>query len=248
MRRLLPRDDPHDLDLTDAALAAAYAYPEGAWVRANMVATADGAAQSAEGRSGGISGEADKRLFSLLRALADCVLVGAGTVRREGYGPARPGPGWAEQRVAAGRAPAPTIAIVSGRLDLDPTSRVFIEAEPRTIVLTTTTAPADRRAALAQVADVIEAGEHRVDAAVAVRALHERGLDRLLCEGGPRLLAQVAAADVLDELCLTVSPLLNSGDAARVLNGPVLAPPKRLGLAQLLEEDGFLFCRYVRAG
>lgn len=251
MRRLLPPPDPADdrpgdVHLTDEELAAAYASPPGPWVRANMVATADGAAQSLQGRSGGISGEADKRLFGLLRALADGVLVGASTVRREGYGPARRRGQWAERRVAEGRAPVPTIAVVSGHLDLDPDAAVFTEAAQRTVVLTVSSAPADRRSALARVADVVDAGESTVDLGLAVKALHQRGLTSLLCEGGPRLLAQVAGAGVLDELCLTVSPLLTAGDATRVLNGLPLVPPLSMRLGHVLEEDGYLFCRYLR--
>jgi 5-amino-6-(5-phosphoribosylamino)uracil reductase len=94
---------------------------------------------------------------------------------------------------------------------------------------------------------VLIAGEGAaVDPARAVRALADRGLTRLLSEGGPRLLGQLVAAGVLDELCLTVSPMLTAGDAQRIAGGPSVAVPRRFELVSLLEEAGFLFSRYRR--
>ncbi|MCX9190682.1 hypothetical protein C3Y87_04495 [Carbonactinospora thermoautotrophica] len=239
MRRLLPTY----AETVD--LPAAYAYPEGRpWLRAQMVSSADGAAVL-EGRSGGLSGRADKRVFALTRALADVILVGASTVRVEGYRPPEIRPEF--QPLRAGRPSAPPLAIVSRSLDLDLDDPAYREAKPRTIVVTARRAPAARLAAVREVADVIVAGEDLVDVGYAVDALVERGHRRLLCEGGPRLLAEVAAVGRLDELCLTLSPLLIAGSAPRILNGVALQPAQRMELAQLLEEDGFLFARYVRA-
>jgi riboflavin biosynthesis pyrimidine reductase len=226
-----------------ADLAEAYAYPATVpWLRANMVAGVDGAATH-DGRSGGLGGEADRRLLSLLRALADVVVVGAGTVRTEGYGPIRPRESWGGLR--DGRTPAPPLAIVSRGLGLDFEAPVFTEALTPTIVITCGSAPDDRVAVCRKRAEVIVAGDESVDPAAALDALTERGLVRQLTEGGPRLLAQFVAADRLDELCLTVSPQLTAGDAVRILNGPeVESTPLRLGHA--LEDDDFLFLRYVR--
>ncbi|MFC4063182.1 pyrimidine reductase family protein [Planomonospora corallina] len=234
--------DGGDLDL--AGLAHAYAYPGGPWLRVNMVASADGATWLA-GLSGGLSGKGDRKVFGVLRGLADVILAGAETVRSEGYGPARPRESWRALR--EGRPAAPVIAVVSGRLELDFTSPLFTEAEPgaRTIVVTCGAAPADRRAQAARHADVIVAGDERVDLAAAVKALAERGLERVLCEGGARINGQLAAAGLIDELCLTVSPLLVGGGAVRVLDGPDVLTGLRL--VHVLEEDGFLFTRYVRS-
>ncbi|XVQ83393.1 pyrimidine reductase family protein [Microbispora siamensis] len=237
MRRIHPftEDEPD--------IPAAYAYPRDHWLRLNMVASADGAAW-VEGHSEGLSGRADKRIFGLLRGLADVVLAGAATVRTEGYRPARPRESWRALR--EGRPPAPPVAVVTRGLDLDLDSPLFTEAEPyaRTIVITTESAPKDRREEAAGRADLIVAGDERVDLAAAVSELRDRGLGRVLCEGGPRVNAQLAAAGLVDELALTVSPLLVGGDAARILDGVASHTP--LTLAQVLEEDGFLFCRYIR--
>ena len=242
MRQLLPTPSG---ELTDDDLLAAYAVPAGPGphVRVNFVASADGAAWL-DGRSGGLSSPADKRVFALLRDLADVVLVGAGTVRTEGYSY----PGFSDERRARrralGLAELPTFAVVSGSLDLDPTSRLFTGAPVRTVVLTSAQAPPYRRAALDPVADVIAAGEERVDLALGVDALVARGLTRILSEGGPVLLGGLVAAGALDELCLTVAPLLAGPGAGRIVAGPARLPVG-LRVLRLLSEDGSLFTRYA---
>ncbi|MFD4759288.1 pyrimidine reductase family protein [Streptomyces sp. NPDC058439] len=244
---LTPADDEGEWSLDD--LAEAYAYPEqaGPWLRANMVSTLDGAAQH-DGRSQPISCASDMRIFGTLRGLADAVVVGAETVRLEGYRPARAREAFAARRAAAGQGPAPAIAVVSGSLDLDFSLPLFVSPLVPTLVLTGAGAPPDRIVAARQAgAEVVIAGEgSRVDPARVVRELAERGFKRLLTEGGPRMLGQFVAAGVLDELCLTVSPMLTAGDAQRIAGGPSVAVPERFGLASLLEEAGFLFTRYRR--
>lgn len=261
-------------DLAPSDLGRLYAYPEpgsGPWLRANMVASVDGAATLA-GRSGGLSGAADKLVFAVLRGLADVILVGAGTARAEGYGPAHPdvaGDLWLDLR--HGRPAAPPIAVVTRLLNLDLGAPLFTDApaDRRTIVITTAAAPPDRRATAAATGDVIVAGEDTVDMKAAVTALAELGHRRLLTEGGPRLLGQLAGAGVLDELCLTVSPLLAGGGAGRIVDAagaaglsagmPALAATGPAGdpgspgafgeltLAHVLTDDGYLLCRYLRA-
>jgi riboflavin biosynthesis pyrimidine reductase len=232
-----------ELDLF--GLAEAYAYPQERWVRANMVASADGAAYAATGRSAGLSSPDDKRIFGVLRVLADVVLAGAGTARDEGYRPALRRPALASLR--AGRPETQTIALVTRSLDLNLDAPLFTEVPPdaRTIVITCAAADAARRAAAAKVADVIIAGEETVDLPAAVGALADRGLTRVICEGGPHLLGDVASAGLLDELCLSLSPVLAAPGASRIVAGPP-APARPLTLRHVLVgDDGFLFCRYV---
>ena len=216
-----------------------------ALLRANMVVSADGAV-SVDGRSAGLSGPADRMVFTVLRSLADLILVGAGTARAERYRPVQADEIWAGLRPAG--APVPPIAVVSGRLNLDADSKLLAAAGPdaRTIVITTAAASPDRRVAIARRAHVIEAGEDRVDFAAAVRALRELGYARILTEGGPTLLGHLAEAGLLDELCLTTSPVLAGGPAGRILTSPPLCGA-RLSLAHVLADDGFLFSRYLRA-
>ena len=143
--------------------------------------------------------------------------------------------------------------MVTRALDLDLASPLLAGAPPhgRTIVLTTQAAPAERRAAAARTAEVIVAGEATVDVMAALEALGERGYPRVLTEGGPHLLAQIAAEGLLDELCLTLSPLLAGPGADRIVTGGLPLPgggPEPFTLRHALEADGFLLCRYVREG
>jgi riboflavin biosynthesis pyrimidine reductase len=245
VRQVFPVAGP---DLDDGGLASLYAFPPGeGWVRANMVASADGAAV-VSGKSGGLSSGADRRLFAVLRGLADVIVAGAGTVRAEGYQPVRPFEAGSSLR--SGRPLVPAIAVVSGRLDLDPSSPLFTSAPAgaRTIVITCASSPPDVRAALSLVADVIVAGDTAVDLKAALESLASWGLTRVSCEGGPHLLGDLGAAGLLDELCLTVGPLLAGPGATRVMaGGPWQSGPHGMRLAHVLEDDGFLFTRYVRA-
>jgi riboflavin biosynthesis pyrimidine reductase len=203
------------------------------WLLANMVSSADGAA-TLTGRSGGLSNAADRDLFHRLRGVADVILVGASTVRAEGYGPAR------------GDDPPP-IAVVSGSLALEWGSRFFTEAKARPIVVTSARADAGRLAEAERVADVVVAGDARVEPRRALAAFAERGHRVVLCEGGPSLLAEIAGAGCLDELCLSLSPLLAGGESPRILSGPLSNAPVDLRLSSVLEEDGMLFLRYLHA-
>lgn len=149
MRMLWPEArDPLD----DAGIDDAYAWPPGLWLRANMVSTADGAARSPDGLSAGISSPVDKRVFGRLRGLADAILVGAGTVRAEGYRPARPKRSFEARRAAAGQRPAPVIVVVTRSLDLAPDLPLFAGPVERPVVLTCSGADpgAERRSPTSQ--------------------------------------------------------------------------------------------------
>jgi riboflavin biosynthesis pyrimidine reductase len=211
---------------------------DGPSVRLMFVSSADGAA-TLDGRSGGLGSPADRRILTLLRDLCDVVLVGAGTARAEGYGPP---PTTAERRArreALGLSPTPRLAVVSDRLDLDPAGPLFADGAD-TIVITHAAAPTER---LSGVAELIIAGENVVDLPLALTELANRGLSRVDCEGGPRLAGTMVGAGVVDELCLTLSPVLAGGSAGRILEW-VARQAIRLELRHVLEEDGALFLRY----
>jgi riboflavin biosynthesis pyrimidine reductase len=217
------------------------------WVMANMVASTDGSA-TVEGRSGGLGGPADRLLFRLLRARTDLVLVAAGTVRAEGYGPVRLPEDLRAARAAAGRPPVPAIAVVSGSLALDWSSPLFTAAQVRPLVVTARSSAGNDQAAAARVADVVVAGDERVDLGEALTALGARGHQLVLCEGGPSLLGQLVSGGLVDELCLTVAARLAGGDGPRIVRGPALVPPAELTLATAFEDDSHLFLRYLPAG
>jgi riboflavin biosynthesis pyrimidine reductase len=214
-------------------------------LRVNFISSLDGAV-TVDGRSGGLGGPADHQVFATLRMVCDAVLVAAGTVRTEKYDGMRldePSRAW---RRSQGLPEVPLMVIVSGRLDLDPAQLVFADAPLRPIVYTHAGAPADRRAALAPVADIVTVGEDAVDLRAAVADLHGRGATQLLCEGGPALFGGLIEADLIDELCLTLSPVLVAGDAGRIAAGAPV-PPRRMHLIHSLTGDDMLLLRYSRS-
>jgi riboflavin biosynthesis pyrimidine reductase len=218
----------------------------GPWLRANMISSADGAGEL-NGRSGGLGGPADRMLFLVLRSLADVILVGAGTARAERYRRVGVTDVWAGLRTEA--APAPAVAVISARLDLTG-SRLLDAGQDQqgahTILLTSASAPASAVASASAHAEVIVAGEQTVDITAAVAALAARRYRSILVEGGPHLLGELAQASLLDELCLTMSPVLAAGPAGRIAVSGTPAPAG-LALAHVLTDDNFLFARYIRA-
>jgi riboflavin biosynthesis pyrimidine reductase len=137
--------------------------------------------------------------------------------------------------------------VLTRNIELDLGSSAFTEAAGRPIIVTTEAADVARRSAAERVADVVIAGERAVDLRLARRLLVEQGMPRILCEGGPRVLAELYAADLVDELDLAISPLVACGPEPRLTDGPALPEPRVLDLAAAFERDGFLFLRYLRA-
>lgn len=232
---------------TDDRLAEWYAVADRSapWLRANFVASLDGAATH-EGLSAGLGSAADQRVFHILRWLADVIVVGAGTVRREGYGGSLLNAAALDWRRSHGFAPHPRLAIVSTRLNLDPGSSVFADAPVRPLVMTCSAAPHGRRTALAEVADVIDCGETRVDTGVMRSRLVELGLPQMHSEGGPHLLGSMIEDGSLDELCLTLASRLEGGTARRITDGHLAAPTDMSLAHALLGDDGTLLLRYTR--
>jgi riboflavin biosynthesis pyrimidine reductase len=227
------------------------------WVLANMIASVDGAATDPAGRSAGLGGPADLRVFSAIRAVADVVLAGAGTVRTERYGPARMLPTQQEARRSRGQSARPRIAVVTRSLALDLELPLFRDAdeECRPIVITTTAGLDRVRGAgggtatrdLAMVAEIVVAGDESVDWQTALHALHTTArAGVLLVEGGPNTNGQLVVADLVDELCLTVSPQVLGADGLRIVSGVAPDAPRRMTLDRVLFEDDYLFLRYLR--
>lgn len=227
-------------------LLAAYALPDRDTprVRMNFIASVDGSA-TLGGRSGGLGGATDRTLMQILRAMADVILVGAGTVRAEGYGGMGVKGADAAWRQSRGLLGQPLLAVVSGALDLEPRHPVFANAPVRPIVVTCAAAPADRRRALSAVADVIVCGAASVDLPAMRDALAERGLPQVLCEGGPRLFGALRDAHLVDELCLTVAPRAVGGGAARIMRGAREHADELRLIHALADDGGFLLLRYA---
>lgn len=242
MDQLFP---PPARTVTVEDLLEAYAWPrEGRWVRAMMVTTLDGAAAGPDGLSGSISGTADGDVFEAVRRLADVVLVGAGTLRAEEYGPMRAPAADADRRARDGQAPAPRLAVVSGSLELPWELDVWRESTLTPLVLTGGEPDPARLATAREHAEVLVLPD--AEPATLLDALAARGLRRIVCEGGPTLLESVVASGLLDEACITVSPVF--AGTANVPRTEGLTAVAGFTLVQLLTADSFLMGRYVRPG
>jgi riboflavin biosynthesis pyrimidine reductase len=256
MRMLLSDDDLggqalplNGREVDSEALALAYAYPPQSpgqsWVRANFIATLDGAAAGDDGRSGSINTDADHDVFRLLRALSDVIVVGAGTARVEGYRRATVRAPWPYLR--QGRPAHPAMAVVSRSGDIPPKL-----CQPREnsgeVLLVTCKRAGSEAIDLAQemlgMGRVIVEGEDTVDLAAAMDSLAARGLRRILCEGGPHLMADLTASGRLDELCLSIAPTLVGGDMPRITAGAGVTA--HLVPRLLMESEGTLIGRWTR--
>ena len=229
MRQLLPVAgdiDPADLpDLYDVT---------GPWLRAGLVTTLDGIV-AVDGTSAGLGGPADRAVFRALRTVADAVVVGHGTAQVEDYRPVPVPPAAAAWRQAHGRSPDVLLVVVSHTGQVDPAARWL--AGPAVLVVPHSATVPDLPV------EVLRLGRDRVALQDLVQVLHRRGRSRILCEGGPSLLADLLYADLVDELCLTHEPLV--GMSGPDLLGYGSDRPTRLELTQLLHDDpGVLLARW----
>lgn len=207
------------------------------WITLGMISSFDGSATVDDG-STGLGGPPDRAVFRALRAVADLVVVGASTARAERYRAVRLPDELVKWRQERGLPPTPGIAIVSNSLDLDLTDSLV---ESRPIIVTSAASPADRRVALARFAEVIVAGDERVDLGQAMGELRKRGVERVTLEGGPTVNAQVA--DLLDEACVTIAPLLVRGDGPRIVHGQ--GGSRGALLDRVTVSEDFLLLRYL---
>jgi riboflavin biosynthesis pyrimidine reductase len=236
--------------LWPSAVEAADAYevyrpddPRAPLVRINMVTTADGCIVDEDGRSGSIGGDGDREVFRSLRALADAIVVGAGTARKEGYGPHRLPARLAAARAADGRPEAAPIVVVSASADLDYGSPLFTEAATPTVLVTCDAAPAERKEAAGRVGRLLVAGDRTVAPADLIRLLREElDLAHLLVEGGPSLNTGLLDAGLVDELCLTVAPMV-LGERGPRFAGAVRRR-QELELLSVCSAGGEMYLRY----
>lgn len=240
------------------------------WIALGMVTSVDGAA-SVAGRSGALGGEADALAFRRLRDATDVILVGAGTVRAEGYGPGVPDGARRADRSARGLAPAPRLVVVTARGDLAEDLRLFTEGpmSPPPLVVVSASAPTTALARLEARAasgalELVRVAGPRVSAADLIAILTRLGARAVLCEGGPALAGELVAADVVDEVFVTVAPVLADASAPRIVGAPLPAPlgavagapvgvpdgeaaPRALALVEAWEHEGELVLRWRRA-
>lgn len=242
MRRLIPDPGPTTVERQlDSYRPWDEEREERPFVAMNFAATVDGRA-TIDGVSGPIGSDTDTAMLAGLRTRFDAVMIGAGTMRAERYGRPVPSQEKRERRERLGLPHDPLMVIVSGRLDLPWDAPLFTEGGGRVLVFTASDAQPPETATSLRVVR----HDERVDVRAALRHLHEeRGIRALLCEGGPRLHAELQAQGLVDDLFLTIAPKMAGGESPRILEGE-LPTPVRMELAWLLEEEGELFARYTR--
>ena len=207
-----------------------------------MVATADGRA-TLGGRTQGISSETDRELFHALRTQVDAVMVGTATIALEGYGPLARRPEMRSRRAALGLEEVPLACTASRTLELPVDTPLFQDPESRIVVLTNS----DREAPGCEAQLVVERLEgDELDLAAGVARLRTaHGVRAMLHEGGPTLLAAMLAPGLVDELFLTISPMLVGGGEPAVVEGVALGQAQRMGLLSVLEHESYLYLRYA---
>ncbi|MBJ7341365.1 pyrimidine reductase family protein [Mycolicibacterium sp.] len=250
LTELTPSGDRFDTD-DDGRLAAFYSYPEQldrCWVRANMIASLDGAATD-DGKSGGLAGPGDRAVFTRMRQECDVVLVGASTVRIENYSGAQMSVAQRRERQRRGQAELPPIAVITHSADFEHDAKIFTRTEVPPLIMTSRESVEDARGRFGSLAEVLDASgdqTDRVDPAEVLRILAERGLRRVLCEGGPSLIGLLIEHDLLDELCITIAPVLVGGSARRIATGSDEARARMRRSHLLTDDEGYLYTRYVK--
>lgn len=243
---------PGMISLDDDGLNERYLIPEGTGrhLRLLMVASLDGVA-AVDGVSAPLGSPGDKRMYDVIRAQADLLLVGAATVRAEQYGITALSPLVIAQRIARGQQPYPTVAVVSRSLRIDPAGPLFqpvpgYHTPPRPILIAPTAAVATCDPDLAARAEILPVGDADVDLAAALAVLSERGHRSIVCEGGPDLAAQLTREGLVDELCLTVAPLMLATGGPRITSGGGEPVQARWQIQEsYIDEQGDLFLRYL---
>jgi riboflavin-specific deaminase-like protein len=239
LRRLLPEPGSVSVDEAASGLRFSERAPAGRpFIAVNMVSSADGKATLA-GRTAPMSSEADRELFHNLRAAADGILVGAGTVRIERYGPVTKSEELAAKRRREGVRPDAVAVIVSGSLNL-PADLPLLQDHGSTVFIVT-----ESDAVLPDVAATVQyVREPVLDALRWLRG--EQGIRSLLCEGGPTLNSTLFAENLVDELFLTIAPtVVGSGETLTIVEGPPLPAPAELELVTAHEADSHMFMRYA---
>lgn len=242
MRRLLPDPGPTTVsEQLDTYRPWEEPRQERPLVAVNFATTVDGRA-TIGGVSGPIGSATDTEMLGRLRTRFDAVMIGAGTMRAERYGPLPNNPERRAERERLGLSPDPMLVIVSGRLDLPWDAKAFSDGTGEVLIFTASEAEPPETATPVK----LIRHEGFVNVVEALHQLHaDFGIQALICEGGPGLHNQLEGAGCVDDLFLTIAPKLAGGEAPRIIEGDLPAVAE-LELAWLLEQDGELFARYRR--
>ncbi len=221
--------------------AYALSDPDAPHLRINMVSSIDGTVV-VDGKSKPLSSNEDRKVFHALRSMADVILVGAGTARKENYGPVVFSDEIQQLRVSNGLSRNAPVAVVSHSGHFDWESPFFQEAHSKPIIITDAHG-AHNAVHGSHYADIISYGEDHVDLQSAINEIYSRGLKHILCEGGPSLNTDLLNAGVVDELCLTLSPVLTNSSTKTIFDGLNCDEPARMEFSHILREGDDIFLR-----
>ena len=246
MKRIFPSE--MNLDPIDFYDQVRTPHVDRPWLLLNMITSIDGSTHIS-GTSGGLGGPADQRVLGTLRSFADVILVGSGTVQAENYRtPHAPDGESGKRRIERKQDQHPRLAVLSGSGNLDSGIPMFDQDESKgakPLIYTSENGNENLSENFQEKAEVVTLGVGPVDLSFVLRDLFDRGAKVVLAEGGPSLNHQLVEAQLVDELCLTISPLLVGGESSSIINGPVFSDPHQFQLNGLATEDRFLFCRYL---
>ena len=226
MQELWP--NPADIDIAERLAGDDRPKPDGRpWVSIVMIATIDGGI-NIDGVSGGLGTPSDAERFVAARRNADGIIVGANTVTAEDYQPA-----------------SNPIAVITGSLSPDPTSRLFSDKDNKPIIYTTAEAARTKGSNFDGVAEVIDLGDS-VSPNDVLADLDGRGMQAVVLEGGPTLNSLFLRADLVDEMLVSYSPLVVGGTGSRMVKGPPMPDERRFKVDRVLLADDLIFARYLR--
>lgn len=234
--------DPNPVEPLDLVFSDQRTAEGRPWVMLNMISSLDGGT-AVDGRSSSLGDDDDKAVFTAIRAVPDVIVVGAATVAAEDYRPVTLDEERRRRRVEAGLSAIPTLAIVTGRLSIDPEAKVFSDPDHKPLILTGTQANPSKLVTLGDAADVAILD----DLSPGGILRHLGAASVVLLEGGPTLNGQFAGAGLLDEINLTVAPTVISGSSKRIIAGDGIDPPLEMRVDRVIHGDNMLFVRYLRA-
>ena len=211
----------------------------------NMIASSNGLA-TLDGLSGKLGGAEDRELFRTLRGMADFILVGLKTVSEERYNPPKLDDAVAAFRKSSGKDRLPRVVVVSNSLEIDPGVPLFASEPYSPILVTSESSPLKKRESLSKKYDIVLAGEERVDFRKVINALTEGKGEIVLVEGGPSINKQLVAADLFDELCITVSPFHSNDTNGEMVTTDKSYPDGDMEETRRVIVNDFIFYRYLR--
>ena len=211
----------------------------------NMIASSNGLA-TLDGLSGKLGGDEDREVFKTLRGMADFILVGLKTVLEERYNPPKLDNKLAAFRESSGKDRLPRVVVASNSLEIDPGIPLFASELYSPILVTSESSPLNKRQSLAKKYDIVLSGEERVDFMEAINALTEGKGGIVLVEGGPSINKQLVAADLFDELCITVSPFHSNDASGELVTTDKSYPDGDMEEARRIEVNDYIFYRYLR--